>query len=288
MQAQVAELLRQGQAATAQRASDATRRPLTRSSTACARCACSTPPAARATSSTSPCSKLKDLEREAIALGLARRSASRWSSRRSGPTAVIGIEINPYAAELARRGHLDRRDPVDAQQRLRLPRATRSCARSTTSRRATPSSTWSDPDAPPGGRLARGRVHRRQPAVPGRQAAPRGPGRRLRRGAVPRLRRPRAARGGLRAYWHEKARAMVEAGETERVGLLATQGIRGGANRRGPRAHQGDRRHLPGLVGRAWVLDGRERPRQLRGLRRRLRDGAGCSTAGRSPASTRT
>jgi type II restriction/modification system DNA methylase subunit YeeA len=33
-------------------------------------------------------------------------------------------------------------------------------------------------------------------------------------------------------YWHEKARAMVAAGKVRRVGLLATQGIRGGANRR--------------------------------------------------------
>ena len=36
----------------------------------------------------------------------------------------------------------------------------------------------------------------------------------------------------LVCYWHEKARAMVEAGKVERVGLLATQGIRGGANRK--------------------------------------------------------
>jgi type II restriction/modification system DNA methylase subunit YeeA len=28
-------------------------------------------------------------------------------------------------------------------------------------------------------------------------------------------------------YWHEKARAMVETGQARRVGLLATQGIRG-------------------------------------------------------------
>lgn len=33
-------------------------------------------------------------------------------------------------------------------------------------------------------------------------------------------------------YWHEKARAMVESDGVERVGLLATQGIRGGASRR--------------------------------------------------------
>jgi type II restriction/modification system DNA methylase subunit YeeA len=33
-------------------------------------------------------------------------------------------------------------------------------------------------------------------------------------------------------YWHEKARAQVAGGRTKRVGLLATQGIRGGANRK--------------------------------------------------------
>jgi len=33
-------------------------------------------------------------------------------------------------------------------------------------------------------------------------------------------------------YWHEKARAMVKEGRAKRVGLLATQGIRSGANRR--------------------------------------------------------
>jgi type II restriction/modification system DNA methylase subunit YeeA len=35
----------------------------------------------------------------------------------------------------------------------------------------------------------------------------------------------------LVCYWFEKARAMIEAGKTRRAGLLATQGIRGGANR---------------------------------------------------------
>jgi type II restriction/modification system DNA methylase subunit YeeA len=34
------------------------------------------------------------------------------------------------------------------------------------------------------------------------------------------------------AYWHEKARAQIESGLSRRAGLLATQGIRGGANRR--------------------------------------------------------
>jgi hypothetical protein len=34
------------------------------------------------------------------------------------------------------------------------------------------------------------------------------------------------------SYWHEKARAQIAAGRTKRAGLLATQSIRGGANRR--------------------------------------------------------
>jgi type II restriction/modification system DNA methylase subunit YeeA len=36
----------------------------------------------------------------------------------------------------------------------------------------------------------------------------------------------------LVCYWFEKARAMIENGQVKRAGLLATQGIRGGANRR--------------------------------------------------------
>jgi len=41
-----------------------------------------------------------------------------------------------------------------------------------------------------------------------------------------------AAEADLVCYWHEKARAMVADRQIGRVGLLATQGIRGGANRR--------------------------------------------------------
>ena len=36
----------------------------------------------------------------------------------------------------------------------------------------------------------------------------------------------------LVTYWHEKARAQISGGRTRRAGLLATQNIRGGANRR--------------------------------------------------------
>ncbi len=44
--------------------------------------------------------------------------------------------------------------------------------------------------------------------------------------------RGRVAReSDLCVYWFEKARAAIEAGRTKRAGLIATQGIRGGANR---------------------------------------------------------
>ena len=45
------------------------------------------------------------------------------------------------------------------------------------------------------------------------------------RGRVP-------AEADIVCYWFENARAMLEKGHTKRAGLLATQGIRGGANRR--------------------------------------------------------
>jgi len=56
----------------------------------------------------------------------------------------------------------------------------------------------------------------------------------------------------LVTYWHEKARAMIEAGRARRVGLLATQGIRGGANRRVLERIKETVRHLswPGLMSR--------------------------------------
>ena len=41
-----------------------------------------------------------------------------------------------------------------------------------------------------------------------------------------------AAEADLVCYWFEKARAKIESEKCNRVGLLATQGIRGGANRR--------------------------------------------------------
>jgi type II restriction/modification system DNA methylase subunit YeeA len=60
----------------------------------------------------------------------------------------------------------------------------------------------------------------------------------------------------LCCYWFEKARAMIAAGQLTRAGLLATQGIRGGANRKVL-----DRISESGSIfwaqsDRDWVLDG--------------------------------
>jgi hypothetical protein len=60
----------------------------------------------------------------------------------------------------------------------------------------------------------------------------------------------------LVCYWFEKARAMIQVGKTNRAGLLATQAIRGGANRTVL-----DRIKLTGDIfmawsDRDWILDG--------------------------------
>ena len=190
-----------------------------------------------------------------------------------GPEAVLGIEINPYAAELARvtiwigeiqwmlaHGFAYLRDPI-----LQAARQHRGAGRA-----ARP---VSDPAQPARGRVAGGRGHHRQPAVPRRQAAAREPRRRVRRAlfAVFDDRVPREA--DFVCYWHEKARAMVEAGERGASAACDP----GHPRRRQPpraRADQGERRHLLRLVGRAVGARRRGRPRQLRRLRRRLGAGA--------------
>jgi type II restriction/modification system DNA methylase subunit YeeA len=58
------------------------------------------------------------------------------------------------------------------------------------------------------------------------------------------------------AYWHEKAREMVEEGRTERVGLLATQGIRGGANRRVIERIKASGDLFLAWSDEPWILDG--------------------------------
>ncbi len=173
---------------------------------------------------------LKDLEREAL-LWASLTLGIPIQFPEVGPEAVLGIELNDYAAELARvviwigeiqwmlsNGFAYLRDPI-----LR-PLENIECRDAVLD--------LSDPDNP------------REPEWPQATVIVGNPpfvGDKLMRGElgdeyVDSLRSLYGTRvpGGADfvTYWHEKARAMIEAGKVERVGLLATQSIRGGANRR--------------------------------------------------------
>lgn len=173
---------------------------------------------------------LKDLEREAVVWGaLTLRTSLQFPL--VGVQALRGIEANPYAAELARvviwigeiqwmlaNGFSYLRDPIlrpldsiecrDAVLDLSDPQHPRE-------------PTWPDADVivgnPPfvGGKLMRSYLG--DPYVDALF--------RVYAGRVP----PEA---DYVCYWFEKARQFLAEARVRRVGLLATQGIRGGASRR--------------------------------------------------------
>jgi type II restriction/modification system DNA methylase subunit YeeA len=60
----------------------------------------------------------------------------------------------------------------------------------------------------------------------------------------------------LCCYWFEKARVHIESGKAKRAGLLATQGIRGGANRKCLERIQQSGGIFFGVADREWFLDG--------------------------------
>jgi len=168
---------------------------------------------------------LKDIELraglEAEALGLQRELLMGV-----GPEQVLGIEINPYAAELARVsvwiGHIQwavRNGLPAPDNPILRPLDTIECRDAVLTGDGRPAP-WPRAHAivsnPPFlgdkrmiGVLGEGYVERLRAAYAGR---------------VP---------GGadLVAYWFERAREEVAAGRTERVGLVGTNSIRGGANR---------------------------------------------------------
>ncbi len=167
---------------------------------------------------------LKDLEHrvqlEAEAMGLPRAFPM------IGPANVKGIEINPYAAELARvsvwigeiqwmrrNGFTGSRDPISKSARhYRVPRR----------------------DPRPGRRgagLAGGRRRDRQPALSRRQAPARRTGRRIHRVLAAPLRLPDSRRGGPGLPLVRQGRPLVADGKIARAGLVATNSIRGGRNR---------------------------------------------------------
>ena len=65
-----------------------------------------------------------------------------------------------------------------------------------------------------------------------------------------------ARESDLCCYWFEKARAMIEAGRLQRAGLLATQGIRGGANRKSLERIKESGDIFWAHSDRNWILDG--------------------------------
>ena len=168
---------------------------------------------------------LKDIEHQAIveaeALGL------QQEFRQVGPEAVLGIEINPFAAELARVsvwiGHIQwaRRHglPAPSDPVLR-PLDTIECRDAVLAPDGTAAS-WPKADAivgnPPflGGKVMRATLgdaycERLFLAYAGRTPA----------------------EADLVCYWFVRAREAMEQGNVQRVGLVATNSIRGGANRR--------------------------------------------------------
>lgn len=173
---------------------------------------------------------LKDLELEAIQWGsLVLRLPQEFP--RVGPEAVLGIELNPYAAELARvtiwigeiqwmlgHGFAYRRDPI--LQPLESI-ATKDALLDLT-----------DPSHPREAGWPAAEFIVGNPPFLGNRFLRRGLGTAYTEAlwSVFDDRLPHSS--DLCCYWHEKGRAQVSAGMSRRAGLLATQGIRGQANRR--------------------------------------------------------
>jgi len=192
---------------------------------------------------------LKDLEHrvqlEAEALGLERAFPE------IGPANVKGIEINPYAAELARvsvwigeiqwmrrNGFAEARDPIlkpldtiEYRDAILAPDGTEP--------------DWPEADVvignPPflGGKLlitnlGENYVSRMFATYDGR---------------VP-------AEADLVCYWFEKAGRQIASSKTRRAGLVATNSIRGGANRRALQAATTDQRIFEAWSDEPWVIDG--------------------------------
>ena len=192
---------------------------------------------------------LKDLEHrvqlEAEALGFQRAFPD------IGPANVKGLEINPYAAELARvsvwigeiqwmrrNGFSESHDPI------LKPLDTIECRDAI----LTPDNTepdWPEADVvignPPflGGKLLITTLGEDYVSKIFTTYA----------GRVP-------AEADLVCYWLEKAGQQIAAGKATRAGLVATNSIRGGANRRALQAAIDTRRIFEAWSDEPWVIDG--------------------------------
>ncbi|MCY4588333.1 MAG: class I SAM-dependent DNA methyltransferase, partial [Bryobacterales bacterium] len=192
---------------------------------------------------------LKDLEHrvqlEAESLGIQRAFPV------IGPANVKGIEINPYAAELARVsvwiGEIQwmRRNGADeVRNPILKPLDTIECRDAILTQDGTEPA-WPEADVvignPPflGGKLlithlGEDYVTRMFTTYAGR---------------VP-------AEADLVCYWFEKAGRQIAIGKTARAGLVATNSIRGGANRRALRAATETKRIFEAWSDEPWVIDG--------------------------------
>ena len=192
---------------------------------------------------------LKDLEHrvqlEAETLGFQRAFPE------VGPANVKGIELNPFAAELARvsvwigeiqwmrrNGFAEARDPV------LKPLDTIECRDAILAADSTEPE-WPAADVvignPPflGGKLLI--THLGEDYVSRVFATY--------AGRVP-------AEADLVCYWFEKAGRQIASGKTRRAGLVATNSIRGGANRRALQAATDRRRIFEAWSDEPWVIDG--------------------------------
>ncbi len=174
--------------------------------------------------------KLKDLEKEAILWGSELLGIPQEFPM-IGPEAVHGIEISPYAAELAKtsiwigeiqwmvgNGFGYRTEPIlQALESVECRDAILDRSRTNEPRKAE----WPEAEFvvgnPPfiGGKLLReslGSEYVDDLFRAWNQAVPR--------------------EADFVCYWHEAARQQIESKRLKRAGLLATQGIRGGANQR--------------------------------------------------------
>ncbi|MCB4822960.1 class I SAM-dependent DNA methyltransferase [Roseicella aerolata] len=196
---------------------------------------------------------LKDLEGDAIAEAAALGLPGRMCE--VGPEAVLGIELNPYAAELARVsvwiGHIQwaRRNgypvPHDPVLRNLDTVECRDAVLATDANGAPVPAAWPAANAIVG-----------NPPFLGDKVMRAGLGddytSRLRTAFAGRV--PGAA--DLVCFWFEKAREALTAGTAERVGLVATQSIRNGASRQVLEAIRTTGRIFDAWDDEPWTIEG--------------------------------
>jgi len=195
---------------------------------------------------------LKDLEHQVIleveqlALGLGGQFAIH-----TGPQNVLGIEVNPYAAELARVtiwiGHLQwlLAHGYSIQQHPILQPLNQIDRQDAIMTAAGGEPKWPAADFIVGNPPFLG--DKKMISVLGEEYVTRL--RRLYQGRVP---------GGadLVTYWFEKARTQLATGEAKAVGLVATNSIRGGANRKVLERIQAVGSIFEAWSNEAWVNEG--------------------------------